>query len=133
MHFSSIWPINRTLSSATTLGQSGPGSNGNEVVLSIPQSSSITGTSPTNYLISYPGHSLEEVLPLCRSAVGVFYSPCRLGNIRKGILENFYCLSLFSSRVFPSSRCLFFFLFFSLACSFYRSLYSFLSLSIPSI
>ena len=43
--FSSIWPIDRTLSGATTLGQSGPGSDGNEGVLRIPQSSSIAGTS----------------------------------------------------------------------------------------
>ena len=28
--FSSIWPIDRTLSGATTQDQSGPGSNGNE-------------------------------------------------------------------------------------------------------
>ena len=43
--FSSIWPKDRTLSSATTLGQSGPRSDGNEGVLCISQSSSITGTS----------------------------------------------------------------------------------------
>ena len=29
-----------------------------EGVLCIPQSSSITGTSPWDYLMSYPGHSL---------------------------------------------------------------------------
>ena len=56
--FSSIWPINRTLSGATTLGQSQPGSDGNERVLSIPQSSSITGTLPSDCLVSYLGHSL---------------------------------------------------------------------------
>ena len=58
--FSSIWPIGWTLSGATTEGQSGPGSNGNEEVLHIPQSSSISGTSPSNYLVSYLGHSLGE-------------------------------------------------------------------------
>ena len=31
--------------------------------------------------MSYTGHSLRGVLPLCRGAVGVFYSPSRLGNI----------------------------------------------------
>ena len=36
--FSSIWPIDRTLSDTTTPGHSGPGSNSNEVVLRIPQS-----------------------------------------------------------------------------------------------
>ena len=47
---------------ATILGQSGPGINGNEVVLWIPQSSSITGTSPSDCLLSYTGHSLVGVL-----------------------------------------------------------------------
>ena len=46
-----------TLSGATTLGQSGPGSNGNEGVLRIPQISSTAGTSPSDCLVSYPGHS----------------------------------------------------------------------------
>ena len=44
MSNSSIWPIDRTLSGATTPGQSGPESDGNEGVLRIPQSSSIIGT-----------------------------------------------------------------------------------------
>ena len=37
MQFSSIQPIDRALSGATILGQSGPGSNGNEGVLRIPK------------------------------------------------------------------------------------------------
>ena len=37
-----ILPIDRILSGPTTLGLSGPGSDGNEGVLHIPQSSSIT-------------------------------------------------------------------------------------------
>ena len=37
----SIWPIDRTLSGATTPGQIGPGSDGSEGVLFIPQNSSI--------------------------------------------------------------------------------------------
>ena len=48
MSNNSIQPIDRTLLGAITLGQSGPGSNGNEEVVSITQSSSITGTSPFN-------------------------------------------------------------------------------------
>ena len=80
--FSSIWPIDRTLSSATNPRQSEPGSGGNEGVLS-----SITGTSPSDCLVSYPRHSLRDrerwggVLPLCRDAVSVFYSLSRLGKI----------------------------------------------------
>ena len=65
------------LSGATTQGLSGPGSDGNKGVLLIPQSSSITGTSPSDFLVSYPGHSLVVVggsYPLRREAVGVFYS-----------------------------------------------------------
>ena len=48
MQFSSIQPIDRTLSGATILGQSGPG---NEGVLHIPQTSSITRTSPLDCLV----------------------------------------------------------------------------------
>ena len=70
--FSSIWPIDMTLLGATTLGQSGTGSNGSEVVLHIPQSSSITGTSPSDCLVSYPGH-------LCVCVGGV--SPLYRGNL----------------------------------------------------
>ena len=58
MSNNSIWHIDRTLSSATTPGQSGPGSNGNEEVLCISQSSSITGASPADCLVSYLEHSV---------------------------------------------------------------------------
>ena len=58
--FTSIWPINRILSGATTPGQNGPGSNGNEEVLRIRQSSSIIGTSASDCLVSYTRHSLEK-------------------------------------------------------------------------
>ena len=74
MSNSSIWPIDRTLSGATTPCQSGPGSNGNEGLLWIPPSFTITGTSPSDCLLSCLRHSLG-VLPLCWDAFGVFYSP----------------------------------------------------------
>ena len=51
--FSSIWPLDRTQSGATTPGQSGRGSDSNEGVLRIHQSSSITGTSRSDCLASY--------------------------------------------------------------------------------
>ena len=60
-HFSSIWAIERALSAATIPGQSGPGTDGNEGVLRIPQRFSITGTSPSDCLVSYQGHSLVWV------------------------------------------------------------------------
>ena len=101
--FSSMWLTDRTLSGALTPSESGPGSNGNEEMFCIPQSSSITGTSPLDCLVSYPGHWLREsypsaevqfyspsrlgcralfgeVLHICRSAIGVFYCPSRLGH-----------------------------------------------------
>ena len=50
--FSSIWPINRALSGATTPGQSEPGSDGNDGLLHISQRSRITGNSPWGRMIS---------------------------------------------------------------------------------
>ena len=58
MSNSFIWPIDRALSGATTLGQSGPGSDGNEGALCISQSFSSTEASSSDYLVSYPGHLL---------------------------------------------------------------------------
>ena len=84
--FSSIWPIYRTLLVSTTLGLSGLGIDANEGVLHIPQISGITGTKPSDCLVSCPGHSMVVVvvglLPLTREVVGVFYSPSRLSNLR---------------------------------------------------
>ena len=77
--FSSIWPLDRTLSGATTPGQSGLGSCDNEGVLRIPKNSRITGASPSDCLVSYLGLLLEGILPLCRDAIGVFYSSSWLG------------------------------------------------------
>ena len=55
--------------------QSWPGRKFNEGVFCIPQSSSITGASPSDCLMSTIGHSLwVEVLNVCRNAVSVFYS-----------------------------------------------------------
>ena len=51
MQFSSVWPIDWTQLGATTLGLSGPGSDGNEGVLHI------FGISPSDCLVSYPGQS----------------------------------------------------------------------------
>ena len=58
IQFSSIWPIDKTLSGATILSQSRPRSYGNKGILHTPQSSSITGTSPSDCFVSYLGHSL---------------------------------------------------------------------------
>ena len=60
--FISIRPIDSILSGAATPGQSGPVSVVNEGVLCISQSSSITRTSPSDCLVSYPGPLLGWVL-----------------------------------------------------------------------
>ena len=60
MRFSYIWPIDMTLSYATTPDQSGPGSDSNEGVICIPQRSSFIGASPSVCLVSYVGRSLGE-------------------------------------------------------------------------
>ena len=92
----SLWAIDRNLSGATTPHRSGPGSDDNEGLLRIPQSSSITGASLWDCLVSYPEHSLGRGLTHCRSAVGVFYSSSRLGSKRVSSPSNFeFNFSLF--------------------------------------
>ena len=59
MSNSSIWPRHGTLLGATTPGQNEPKSDCNKGVLRIPQSSSITGTSPSDCLVPDLGYSLE--------------------------------------------------------------------------
>ena len=53
----SIWPIDRSLSGATILGQTEPGSNGNEEAIHIPQRSCHAGATPSDCLMSNMGHS----------------------------------------------------------------------------
>ena len=80
--FSYVWPTDRILSAATTPDQIGPGSDGSEGVLRIPQSSSITATSPWVCLVSHQDTRWwGGVLPLCREAVSIFYSPSRLDKL----------------------------------------------------
>ena len=52
-----IWTMHGTITGTNIPSQSGPGSNGNEGLLSIPQSSWAV-TSPSDGLMSYSGHSL---------------------------------------------------------------------------
>ena len=58
--FSSVSPIDRTQSGATTPSQIGPGSDCNKGVLCIP---SIIGASPSVCLVSYTGHLLGKFYP----------------------------------------------------------------------
>ena len=90
--FSSIWPVDRTLWSANTPGKSGTGSDGNKGVFSIPRSCSITRASPSDCFCVISSILIGEVLPLCRDAVGLFYSPWWLGQNILGVylLEMLY-------------------------------------------
>ena len=105
---------NWSLSGATTLGQSGPGSNGDKGVLCIPQSSSITGTSLSDYLVLYPGHSLggsypsAEVQSVYSTALMHFDSTC--WETQRGVRFSsceVHCLILIatesSKMIFPCS------------------------------
>ena len=74
--FNSIWHVKRTLSGATIQGMNGPESDSNEGVLHIPPTYS-------DCLVAYLGYSFRGFLPLCRDAVGVFYSPSQLHLCKK--------------------------------------------------
>ena len=54
--FSSIQLIDRTLSGATTPGQTRLGIDGNKGLLRIPQISRITGVLPSDCFVTYPSH-----------------------------------------------------------------------------
>ena len=68
------------LSGTTTPGQSGPGRDGNEGVLHIPQSSSITEASPSTCLVSYAGHLLEESYPSAEMQLVYSTAPAKSAN-----------------------------------------------------
>ena len=72
--------VHLTLPDATTSGKSRPGTDGNEWVLRIPQSSSITRASLSDSLVSYQDTRCVcvAVLPLCREADGIYCNPSRL-------------------------------------------------------
>ena len=57
---SSIWPIGRNLSRATTPGRSRPSNDADEGLLRIPQTSNITEASSSDCFVSYPDPLLGE-------------------------------------------------------------------------
>ena len=95
--------MERTLTGTTTPDQNGPGSNGTIGVLHILQSSRI-GASPSDEIKSYLGYSLiENVLLLCRDALGVIYSPSRLGSNTR-VSQKFYNILVISKSVTTCSQ-----------------------------
>ena len=77
--FSSIWPIDRTLSGATTPDQSEPGNSGNVHSPKLQHYWNLTIRLFSVIFRTLVGSI--GVLPLCREAVSVFYTPSQLGNI----------------------------------------------------
>ena len=71
----SIWFINMILSDATTPGKSGPGSNGNEGVLQIPQISRFPKSRNQMVQCHIQGHSLEGLTTLQRCSRCILQCP----------------------------------------------------------
>ena len=92
MSNNSIWPIDRTLSVTTTPDQMGPGSDDNEQILCIPSTFNITGASPSDYLMSYPGHLLGDSYPLQRC------SQCILHPQSSGLFIIIFCPVIYRSK-----------------------------------
>ena len=65
--------------SAATLDQSGPGSNCNEGLIHIPQSSRTVTSSLIFFSVISRTLNVGWVLPFCIDAVSLFYSPWRVG------------------------------------------------------
>ena len=84
------------LSGATTPGQSGPGSNSNEGVLRIPQSPSISGTSPSDCLVSFAIYFVYATEEL--SFLGIFSSSRCLNDIYKRNSFNTMKKYIYSNR-----------------------------------
>ena len=70
---SSIWLIDETLTGTTNPGKSWSGSNANEGVLHLPQSSR-TRASPSDGLVSYHDTLIGGMFLICRDAISIFYS-----------------------------------------------------------
>ena len=121
--------MDRTLLGATTPSQSGPETYGNDGVLCIPQSSSITGISSLDCLVSYQDTRWGRVrlTPLQRSS-RCSLLPKPTGHVEKFGSARLTCPKLYS--VFPFS--VYFFLFSSQKSKLYVFVNIFYSLGISS-
>ena len=82
MSNSSIWSIDRTRVSATTPGQSGPWSNGNEGYIAFLKSLALLELHCLIVLCQIR-ILVGGILPLSRDVVGVFFGPGRMGLLKK--------------------------------------------------
>ena len=92
MSNSSIWTRDWSQPAITTPSKSWPASDGNERILHIPQSSSVTGFSTLDFLMSCPEHSLGGGLNLLQK-----FSQC--------ILLPQLADLLLVSKLFPITGC----------------------------
>ena len=72
MSNSSIWPIDWTILCAPTPGQSRPGSDDNEEESAFPKASDYWRLTISFLCITSATLIIEEGLPLCSNAVGLF-------------------------------------------------------------
>ena len=75
--------------------------NGNEGVLHISQNSK-AGAAPSDCFVSYSGHSLGGVLPLCRDAVTRFYCITQLGWVWPSVVIPVRVLSMSQIDLFAN-------------------------------
>ena len=104
MSNSSIRPIDSTLSSATTPGQSGLGSDCNEDVHCILQIFSITRASLSDSLVSYPGYSLRGLTLFQRCSWGILQPLLYWLGWKKYCALDTMVMVLWSKKGNPSSK-----------------------------
>ena len=75
-------------------GLSGPGSDDNEGVLHIPQSSSITGVLPSDCLESYRGRLLQQSYPLAEAQSVYSTAPADWAMFSVCMGSSFVCISM---------------------------------------
>ena len=93
------------LSGTTTPGQCGPGSDDKEEVFHIPQSFSISGTSPSDCLVSYPEHLLGGLTPPQR-CIQCILQPQLTGKRCRGGYNSFpWIATLYPWYVLYNAKC----------------------------
>ena len=91
-----IWSVDRALTEATTPGQSGAGSDGNEGTPYYPKIRHYWSFTLRLYSVIYRT-LVGRILPLCRDTVRVFYCPSRL--CHSGVmttLDIFFIIQVFN-------------------------------------
>ena len=74
--------MDQILTGTTILDQNEPGSNGNEEYCTFPKAPKLDLHHQMQFSVIPRTLVGEEVLPLCRSAVNIFYSPSQKGSCR---------------------------------------------------